>query len=333
MMNDVFAGNAFTLQTLSEAINKAPIKPSRVAAMGLFAEKGVPTTSVNIEEKNGVLGLLSTKPRGAPGQTTQAQKRKMRTFAIPHIPVEETVRAEDIQNVRLFGSDNQLAAIEDVVNDKLIEIAQSMETTWEWQRLGALKGIVYDADNSTVIYNWFTEFNIGAPADVDFVLGTATTDIKAKCLDVKRRTEDGLQGVPYDHVHAFCGSDFFDRFTSHANVLQSFLYTQEASQIRNDQRAGFKFADIIFEEYRATVGGIPFVAPNECRFFPVGAPQVFRTFFGPADFMETVNTIGLPMYAKQEPLEFNRGRKIHAQSNPLHVCMRPLALRRGYSSN
>jgi hypothetical protein len=44
--------------------------------------------------------------------------------------------------------------------------------------------------------------------------------------------------------------------------------------------------------------------------------------------METVNTIGLPIYAKQapDPSGFNRFVQLHSQSNPLPLCLIPRAV-------
>jgi hypothetical protein len=36
-----------------------------------------------------------------------------------------------------------------------------------------------------------------------------------------------------------------------------------------------------------------------------------------------VNTLGLPIYAKQSPQKFDRGSDLHTQSNPLPMCLRP----------
>ena len=38
---------------------------------------------------------------------------------------------------------------------------------------------------------------------------------------------------------------------------------------------------------------------------------------------ETANTLGQPLYAKQEPRKFERGTDLHTQSNPLPMCHRP----------
>lgn len=43
----------------------------------------------------------------------------------------------------------------------------------------------------------------------------------------------------------------------------------------------------------------------------------------PADFIETVNTMGRPLYSKLSiDKDLQRWVNIHAQSNPLPICMR-----------
>jgi phage terminase large subunit GpA-like protein len=60
--------------------------------------------------------------------------------------------------------------------------------TLEHLRMGALKGVILDADGSMLL-NLYEAFEI-TPKVVSFALATATTDVKKKCLDVKRYIED-----------------------------------------------------------------------------------------------------------------------------------------------
>jgi hypothetical protein len=62
---------------------------------------------------------------------------------------------------------------------------------------------------------------------------------------------------------------------------------------------------------------------NSSTSFPMGTVDTFSTYFAPADFNETVNTLGQALYAKQEPRKFDRGTDLHTQSNPLPMCHRP----------
>ena len=100
----------------------------------------------------------------------------------------------------------------------------------------------------------------------------------------------------------------------------------------NDVRYGFTYAGVTFEEYRGQaaylqangeLGTRRFIAPGEAHAFPLGTVDTFGTYFAPADFNETVNTLGQPLYAKQAPRQFDRGTDLHTQSNPLPMCHRP----------
>jgi len=62
---------------------------------------------------------------------------------------------------------------------------------------------------------------------------------------------------------------------------------------------------------------------GEAHAFPLGTVDTFSTYYAPADFNETANTLGQALYAKQEPRKFERGTDLHTQSNPLPMCHRP----------
>lgn len=93
-------------------------------------------------------------------------------------------------------------------------------------------------------------------------------------------------------------------------------------------RKGFPFGGLVFEEYNATVSDVngtsqTFFASGYGTAFPMGTQETFRTIVAPADFIETVNTMGMLVYAKQKVRDYDRGIDIHTQSNPLPICLRP----------
>ena len=96
--------------------------------------------------------------------------------------------------------------------------------------------------------------------------------------------------------------------------------------LRNDPRGGFEFGGAIFEQYRGQVGGNKFIGDNEAYVIPVGVPDLFIGRFAPANYLETVNTNGLPYYSKMEPLAMNKGMALESQSNPIFLCTRPSAV-------
>ncbi len=327
---DVFGTDAFSMVSLTQAINHIPFKPARIGAMSLFEEKGITTTNVIIEERDGVLALLPTVRRGGPPTPARTGGRTARSFAVPHIPYEDAVLASDVQNIRRFGSENEAEGVAQVVADKLASMRMSHEVTHEYHKVGAIHGLILDADGGT-IYNLYTEFAVSEQT-VDFVLATSTTDVRAKCLAVLRSIDDSLGMAIYDHIHAICGPTWFDAFIGHDYVRDAYYRWNNSEMLRNDPRKGFPFGGIVFEEYRATIGSTAFVNTSQARFFPVGCPGLFVKNNAPGNFMETANTIGLPLYAKQERMEYDRGVKILTESNPLCLCTRPRACVKGTTS-
>lgn len=333
---DAFTADGFSMTELTEAINVVPNQYGRMRELGIFKDHGVHTTSVNIEYKNGVLNLLPTRKRGAPGSVSKRNMRDLRAFNIPHIPHDGAIEADDVQNVRQFGSGGQLAAIEELVNDELVDMAAKHDITLEHLRMGAIKGQVLDADGST-IYNFFTEFGVSEKV-IDFDISGAGK-MRLKSFDVARHMEDNLAGEMKTGVHCLTSEEFFDEFVEHADVVRAWDNHQgNSDKLSQDPRSGFFFAGITYEEYRGsatelnednTVTTRRFIPAGDARFFPVGTQQLFRTYYAPANYMETVNTKGLPRYAKVIPRRNNTGVDIETQSNPLPLCTRPLLLVRG----
>lgn len=336
-MLDVFNNEAFSTLELTNAINVVPNSFGRLAEIGLFTPRSVRTSNVAVEFNNGVLNLLPAGKRGGPATPNKTGKRSLKNFSIPHFALEDTILAEDVQNVRAFGSENDLEVVQDVVNERLIEMSGKHDITREWLRVGALRGTVLDSDGS-VILNLFTEFGV-TQKEVDFVLGTAGTDVAGKCREVLRHIELNLKGDTMTGVHALCSSAWFDKFVSHATVKDAYAYYLGINPLREDVRRRFVFQGIVFEEYLGSATDVDgterkFIVDGDVRFFPLGTRSSFFDYSAPADFVETVNTLGLPKYAKQAvDAKFQRFVEIHTQMNPLPICLRPALLVRGFSSN
>lgn len=340
---DVFSGDAFSLVTLTDSINKMPFVPGRLGQLGLFAEQGVSTLTVMIEEKDGVLYLVENKQRGAAGQQNQTSKRKARSLVLTHLPTEDRINADEIQGVREFGTQDQGKAIQNVVNGRLLTMSSSLDATLEHLRIGAIKGQILDSDGSTVIYNLFTEFGVSQEAEIDFDLDNANPAegiLRKKCAQIVRTVGDNLGATPFTGIHCFCGDNFFDDLIAHKEVRDSYKGTSMAEVLRQGYTlpnnpgtkisGAFEFGGIVWENYRGKVGNVSYVDTNKAHFFPVGAQGLFKTYFGPANYMETVNTIGLPKYAKVSPdARFQKFVDIEAQSNPLPICTRPKVLMQG----
>ena len=325
-MQNPFNNPAFSTASLTAAINLIPNRYGRLEQLNLFPIKPVRTRQVVVEEMHGVLNLLPTLPPGSPGTVGKRGKRAMRAFVVPHIPHDDVVLPEEVQGIRGFGSETETETVAGVLARHLETMRNKHAITLEHLRMGALKGEILDADGTPLV-NLYTEFGI-TPKTVNFALGNANTNVKSKCTEVIRHIEDNLMGEFSTGVHCLCSPEFFDALIDHAKVKEAYTNWQQGSALINDMRKGFLFGGITFEEYRgqatdASGNTRRFIAAGEAHAFPVGTVDTFATYVAPADFNETVNTIGQLLYAKQEPRKFDRGTDLHTQSNPLPMCHRP----------
>lgn len=319
--------DAFSMASLTDAINILPNNYGKIGQLNLMPVRGVRTRTIMIEENNGVLNMITSKTPGSPGDQNQGGKRKLRSFVIPHLPLDDTLLPDEYEGVRAFGSENELAPYISIMNDKLQTMKNKHSITLEHLRMGALKGIILDGDGST-LYNLYNEFGI-TQKSISFVLGTTTTKVRNKCLEVSRHIEANLKGEASTGVHVLCSPGFFEALINHETVKEAYAhYGEAADRLGGDPRSGFKFGGLVFEEY---IGNAPdsegntrkFIADNEAHAYPMGTMSTFQTYVAPADFIETANTMGVEFYAKQEPRKFNRGIDLHTQSNPLPLCKRP----------
>ncbi|ATC34161.1 major capsid protein [Caulobacter vibrioides] len=327
---NVFRSSLFTMMDLTAAINESETPPQRFAELGIFEERGVRTTSIFIEKKGSTLQIVPTSPRGAPGTPMSTNKREGREFRIPHISVTDEILADEVQDVRAFGSESDLVGVQQVRGEKNQNMAMSLDNTLEYHRLGAIQGVVLDADGS-VIYDYFDEFGIAEPDTVYFDLGAAWAEadggrIRGLIGDVKNNMRRALKNSAVRGVHIMCGEDFFRDASNHPEMRETYLAQQEAADLRgSDALDIFRYGGAVFEQYPG-YGDVE-IAPDEARFIPLGVPKLFQTVFAPAPWFSAVNRIGLPRYAMAS-LDKTGEKQIdlEAQSNPLNICTRPEVL-------
>lgn len=323
-LEELVASGVLSLEQLTAMINNLPKTPTRIAQLGLFNELGTNSLIVLIGSDGNKLTLVPTTPRGAPAQPKGLTPRNARAFQIPHMPQRSTVMADSLQNVRVLGSDDPNAGIKQKIKELQTTHRSDNDYTIEYHRIGALKGQILDADGS-IIYDLYDEFDV-TQQTYSLGLNSTTTKVRNKVVGAKRLIEAVLGGVRSSGYRVFSSPAFFDKFVSHPDVEKAYDRYQDGQMQRDDVRQGFTFAGVTFEEMNWKVGDTPVIADGDAYMFPLGVPDMFITRFGPADYVETVGTIGLPYYSKTEAMRFNKGLEIESQSNPINLNTRPAAV-------
>lgn len=328
-MADTFAPDAFSLQTMTAAIERVPYKPGFVSRRGLFSERGVSTNTVLIEERDGQLRLVQTSNREGPVTPAERKRRRMRSFVIPHLREEDYAMASEVIGVRQFGTSGSMQTVEALRADRAANMADNLDVTLEYHRVGAIQGVVLDADGSVLI-DLFTEFGVTQLDEVDFDLDNANPAsgaLRKKCASVVRAIVNELGAIEPTGIEALCGDAFFDDLIAHPEVRDTYKY-QEGKRLREGYVFDWvDFGGIRFINYRN--GGFNLINTNKCHLYPTGVKDLFITRFGPANYIETVNTMGRPRYAKGVVDKWGKRVDFEAQSNPLNLCTRPRALVKG----
>jgi hypothetical protein len=321
-MPNAFTPNIFSLQTLTAAINNLNFAPGLIGSMGLFEEAGISTLDAAIEERDGVLALVDVAARGAPGKPVGGEARRIRSFRVPHLPQRATILADSVQGVRAFGSENAAESIQTRVNERLAILRRNLDYTIESHRLAAIMGSFYDANGTST--SLFTEFSV-SQQDQSMALSTSVSSkAREKAELVKEKIESALDGVAYSGIRVICSPGFWKALLEDKDNKESVLNWNAAASLRNDTRDAISLNGLLYERYRGTSA---VKVTDDCAYaIPEGVPGLFLTRFAPANYIETVNTIGLPYYAKSIQMDFDKGYEIEAQSNPINLCTRPAAI-------
>lgn len=314
----------FGVQALSASINRVPATPTQIRDLAIFEPTYMTTTSVEVENQDGELRLVQSRERGMSGDSLPEKVRQSRMFKIPHLPINDVVLADDVQNVRAFGS-TQAETVQARVDAKLADGKNALEYTREHLMLGALQGKILDADG-TLLYDLYQEFSLTRQTYA-FGLGSAKTEVGAVIDRHLTAHKKLLKGAPVTGWIALCGAEFLEKLKYHDSIKPIYQRFQEGSVYRESQSTlnpiEFAHNGIKFVQYAGNFGerGAK-IADNEAILLPLGK-KLYKEFFAPANMNETVNTPALAYYASREKMKHNEGWDLKMQSNPLPMVMRP----------
>ncbi len=327
----------YEMVDLTEELNLIPNTWGLINELGLFRSESVTQHTINVEVTSGTLSVIGDTVRGARNLVSKDDGRQIHAFSIPHFTLDDAVTPQDLQGKRAYGSDNvdQEAA---VVARKLERIRRNHAVTMEAAKAYALtNGAVY-APNGTVVDNYYTSFGI-TRKEVDFVLGTTTTNLTAKIEEIVAHIQDNqLSGDVMTGVTFICSPTFFAKLIDHATIKEAYKYyasTQEPLR----QRLGsglyrrFMHGGVEFIEYRGSYNGSALIPAGDAYAFPTGTQDTFVSYFSPANKLSLVNTLGQEAYAFQYRDPKDEGLILQTESNQLHLVRRPATICRVFSSN
>lgn len=333
-------GNAFEVVDSTRELNTMPQTWTLLGDSGLFVDEYLSQNVVTFQESKGALSIITDSLRGSKPLTQSAQTRKIHSYALTHHMLTDALYPDDLAGKSAYDNlsvaDTEAAAIA----RKLAQMRRSFDMTKEFARFKTIVTGQAWAPNGTVAADFYSDFGFTRLV-TDFVFGTATTDIVAKCEEVIASFQASANdGVIVSGVTCYASPVFFAKLIAHAKVQAAYTYysaTEGQSILRN--RAGgaglyrkFHFAGIDFVEVGTGVAGTPYIPSGDCYFVANADDSSFVTYHGPANVFGIVNTIAQPMYMFQHRDVMGREITLTGEMNMMNILRRPNLISRGHSS-
>jgi len=311
---DIENNDAFKIRELSEYYDDRKPVPSHLGDLGIFQEKSLRTRLFAIEQKSNRLALVPSQPVNGPATAIDGNKGERIAFETIHLPLKATIYASEVEGVRDLGTEDEFKTLLSEVNERQDDMADDLDATHEHHRIGAIKGQILDADGSTVLANLNDKFNI-PQSTFGTEFSTAGTNVTKKVLEILNFLSSKMLGQYYQGARVLCGENFFSTFATRADVREAFARFNSGEFLSADPRGGFKFANIIWEQYEGQVGGTKFVADDDAYLIPMNTRKMFVSYFAPANHKDVVNSKGVPYYTSLKELDHGEGYEAKTQSN------------------
>lgn len=331
-----FDNERFSPVALTTAINKRDNEYNLLGQIGLFnGGGGLDTDVVKVETRNQRISIVETSPRGTPAPKSDTPDgRNVRLLPTFRHARTHNVLASEVQGVRMFGSDNQMETVDHAVAKKLDKIHREHRQTMEFLRWGALKGDVYDADGVTVLYNSYSAMGEEQyEIEWDLTNANAVDPIQDGNDELLDYLETNALGESISGVVKFCSPGYMQAMQKNKDFREAFKYFEgQPNPNRNGLRTPFYFKGATYIRhmgscaFQAADGSTikhTFIPDNEAIAVPTGTYDTFNSYYAPGEFLETVNTMGIPLYIKTDMMKHNIGMELTYYSYPLHLVTKP----------
>ena len=330
--------NGFQLTDLTQDLLLIPNTWGLINELGIFSPESVSQNTITIESTTGTLGLITDRIRGDRNNVNRDDNRVLRSMPLGHFPLDDSVKPDDIQGIRAYGTSEVAETEANVIARKLERIRRNHAVTLEFARAQAItQGTVY-APNGTISGNFYTEFGV-TRKEIDFVLGTATTNILGKSEEGIAHIQDNIMsGEAVSNIIVLCSPEFFAKLIDHASVKEAYKYyssTQEPLR----QRLGtgiyrrFLHGSVEYIEVRSSYNGQRLIPVGEAYMLPQGTTDTFKTYFGPANKFSFTNTLGEQAYVWVNRDQNDSEITIQSESNFLNLIRRPQCVVKLTTSN
>lgn len=342
---DITRNDLFSYVNLQRVAGSTTYVPQTLGRMALFDPEPIDTTIVHLYEEDNIIRLVPTTERGTPDIRQIRDVGRLRAVKTTRLAQVDSVRAGELIGVANVALPDAIRArnLGGLITKRTAKMKSNLEMTKELHRFGAIQGKLLDADGTTVIADFFDLFGISQPAvvDIDFP-NIPEANLLQMFQDLFLRPitialQDGGRFAPGMYLASLVGDGFWAKLMTHPgfrHIYELQLQAQAVARATNplvvpNMWMEVDFAGIRWINYQGTRNNSIAVPFNECRFFPVGAQDVFKAYWAPGETLLDIDQPGKPEYLYIQPDtrdQMPSFMDIYLRSYPLYACIFPKAL-------
>ena len=303
---DVVNQDPFKQISMTEAVNKIEFVPNQLGALGIFTLAPIRSAMIALDVRSGKIRLVAITQRGEPVESRdKRRKAQFKYFATNRLALKDRINASDLAFLREFNTADQPKQLSTEIalrqNGGGNGLMADIDLTKEFQRLGAIRGKLYDTDG-TLLQDYFVEMGVVEPSVLSINFTTLVDgQLRTYIINnVKRYMERNTKGAKFSKIIGLCGSDAYDKLHENAEFRVAHLAQIAAQELLNDHtEKPTKFAGVEWTEYKGTDDNTTLaLGDDDIIFIPAGMNNtVYKEVVSPGEKFSHIGQLGKAFYA------------------------------------
>jgi hypothetical protein len=306
---DLIKGDGFTMGDMGEAINKIEFVPNQLGTLNIFQNAPIRSSTLLLDVTAGSIRLVKTSKRGEPVESRdKAKKGKLKAFSTERLALRDNIGAESLSFLRDYGTADQPRQLAKEIAERQAGpngLMADIDLTREFQRLGALRGKLYDTDN-TLLYDYYEEMDVDEPSVVNIDFANLTEGALRVYIvnNIKRPMKKSRKGASFSQIIAICESGAYDKLSQNPEYRKVAELQEQSAELRNDHTdQPIDFAGVTWVEYEGTDDDTTVaLSEGEIIFVPGGLNNtVFKQVLSPGEKFSDLGSEGKEWYTWLKP--------------------------------
>lgn len=315
----------FGVLDFTPLVELIPRVPKLLSSLGLVQNTVMGTSTVaQVERVTEALDAIEARARGGDRNFAGRENAIVRNFNVPFFPLDTRFTANEIQDLREYGTSDTPATVEARVMRSMERIRKSHTNGYEKALYAALKGSSYSPSWLQGQYNYFTEFGVTPVTfPIDFTDNAVDPRITVEAEARQSIITNAADNGDSYKIIALVGSGFFNSLITHPLVQAAYdSYPSESEPLR--RRLGGELINRSFDTsgvtYIEDISGE--IATGDAYFLPMGISTMFMAQYAPADSVLYANQPAQEMYVFLDETS-HRVSKVETETGFIIVNTRP----------